>query len=202
MQGFPERSSVQMATPNPMKATYPGLVSTVPKKRCTVSGIITTVYGLEELPGDVTEVVCLWLLHPRLQTHSCMEPVAASATQGWNTELQRMKETGHRFGLIAVSFDQRNHGSREVDALANEAWRSGNKSHAPDMLGIYRWNKILAEYVMLRALTRSRWYCKGCFPADDLHLVLHFPQSESNNCRPYGVGCFARWACGLALCSP
>ena len=158
-----------------MKSTYPSTIPTVSKKCYTVSGILTTAYGLEELPEDLTEVVCLWLLHPRLQTHSCMEPVAAAAVHEWNTLLQHMKEPGRRIGLIAISFDQRNHGSREVDALANEAWRSGNKSHAPDMLGIYRWSKNLVGYVMLSVLTWSRWHCNGCLPTDDLHLVLHFP---------------------------
>ena len=123
-----------------MKSTFPKPVPTVSKKICTVSGIIVTSYGLEELPRDITEVVCLWLLHPRLHTQSCMELVAASAISEWNTKLQCIE--GRRMGLVAISFDQRNHGSREVNALANEAWRSGNKFHAPDMLGIYRWNKI------------------------------------------------------------
>lgn len=38
-------------------------------------------------------------------------------------------------GLIAVAFDQRNHGTRLVSEVANEAWRQGNKTHAQDMLG-------------------------------------------------------------------
>ena len=41
-------------------------------------------------------------------------------------------------GLIAVSFDQRNHGSRKIDELANQDWRSGNERHAQDMFSIYR----------------------------------------------------------------
>jgi hypothetical protein len=36
-------------------------------------------------------------------------------------------------GLLAVAFDQRNHVGREVHALANQDWRSGNAAHAQDM---------------------------------------------------------------------
>ncbi|KAJ2985319.1 hypothetical protein NUW58_g5601 [Xylaria curta] len=39
-------------------------------------------------------------------------------------------------GLIAVAFDQRNHGSRLVSSVANDAWRQGNDTHAQDMFGI------------------------------------------------------------------
>jgi pimeloyl-ACP methyl ester carboxylesterase len=39
-------------------------------------------------------------------------------------------------GLIALSFDQRNHGSRLVDKKANGAWREGNERHAQDMFGV------------------------------------------------------------------
>ena len=41
-------------------------------------------------------------------------------------------------GIIAVSFDQRNHGTRLIDPLANEAWRQNNPRHAPDMYTIYQ----------------------------------------------------------------
>jgi len=44
--------------------------------------------------------------------------------------------TGSKKGLIAVSFDQRNHGSRQADELANEAWNKGNPRHAQDV-GFY-----------------------------------------------------------------
>lgn len=40
--------------------------------------------------------------------------------------------------MIAVSFDQRNHGSRLVDEVANAAWRQGNERHAIDMFSGYR----------------------------------------------------------------
>ena len=55
-----------MATPNPMARTYPDAPSPVSKKTIIVAGIITTVYGLEELQPNVTKTACLWLLHGRL----------------------------------------------------------------------------------------------------------------------------------------
>ncbi|KAI9782640.1 MAG: hypothetical protein M1816_001754 [Peltula sp. TS41687] len=68
-----------------------------------------------------------------------MEPLAVSAIKAWNQLLENDKktETSASLGLIAVSFDQRNHGTRKVSALANEAWRSGNPTHAQDLFSIY-----------------------------------------------------------------
>lgn len=59
-----------------------------------------------------------------------MESVASSAIIDWNN---RLPPPERKSGLIAVAFDQRNHGSRQVNKLANEAWREGNKTHAQDM---------------------------------------------------------------------
>jgi hypothetical protein len=67
-----------------------------------------------------------------------MAPVAASVIGDWNKRLNGSSPKKPSRGLIAVSFDQRNHGSREVDKLANEAWRHGNEKHAQDMFSIYR----------------------------------------------------------------
>ncbi|RMZ84336.1 hypothetical protein DV738_g549, partial [Chaetothyriales sp. CBS 135597] len=81
-----------------------------------IAGLLVTVYGLEELTPSCTDVAVLWLLHPRLQTQECMAPFAAHI----------------------IAFDQRNHGSREVSAIANEAWRGGNENHAQDMFGCFQ----------------------------------------------------------------
>lgn len=129
-----------MATINPMERTYATPPASVSKKVFSIAGIITTVYGLEELHSNIRDVACLWLLHPRLQTQECMEPIAASTILDWNSRLRDGAASNGQAskGLIAVSFDQRNHGSREVDKLSNEAWRSGNPRHAQDMFSIYR----------------------------------------------------------------
>ena len=144
-----------MAAPNPLLNAYPTLPKPVSKKTYCVAGLLTTVYGLEELPKDIEGVACLWLLHPRLQDQTCMEPIACSAINAWNTHLgatKRDKGVGVQ-GLVAASFDQRNHGSRKVDDVANQDWSSGNQRHAQDMFSIYRmalpriWlSKILRRY--------------------------------------------------------
>jgi pimeloyl-ACP methyl ester carboxylesterase len=114
-----------------------------------IAGILTTVFGLDELAPNTKETACLWLLHPRLQTQAYMQPFATCTITRWNERMVHKREpaaaaaaaaaattseqTSPSRGLIAVSFDQRNHGSRQVDALANEAWRNGNPRHALDM---------------------------------------------------------------------
>src|SRR5271163_3882856 len=125
------------ATTNPVEHAYSNHPPHVSSKTFHIAGILTTVFGLDEIQPQTTEVACLWLLHPRLQTKACMQPFADSTIGDWNARL-RDGRTRSKKGLIAVSFDQRNHGSREVDKLANEAWRSGNPTHAQDMFSCYR----------------------------------------------------------------
>lgn len=72
-----------------------------------------------------------------------MEPIAASVIGDWNRRLRENPSKEPQKGLIAVSFDQRNHGSREVDKIANEAWRGGNERHAQDMFSVYRMSPLL-----------------------------------------------------------
>ncbi|KIV82035.1 hypothetical protein PV11_04173 [Exophiala sideris] len=133
-------------TPNPVAYTYgpPPTGSTAhsiphpePISAATyhIAGILTTVFGLNELPQGTTDVAVLWLLHPRLQTQKCMAPFAAHFITEWNNHSSKHPKS--KKGLIAVSFDQRNHGTREVSAIANEAWRSGNEHHAQDMFSCY-----------------------------------------------------------------
>lgn len=107
----------------------------VSQKVFAIAGISVTVFGLEELSSQATGVACLWLLHPRLATQERMTNIAASAITDWNG---KTKGNQSAKGLIAVSFDQRNHGTRMVDPLANEAWRQGNPRHAQDMFSIFR----------------------------------------------------------------
>ena len=127
-----------MAEANPIANAYPTPLPPISKRAIAIAGILTTIYGLEELSHDDTEVACLWLLNPRLQTQVSMEPIAASIVNGWNRKFSKFVDSSKSLGLIAVTFDQRNHGSREIDKTANEAWRAGNENHAQDMLGIYQ----------------------------------------------------------------
>jgi len=70
-----------------------------------------------------------------------MAPIAAHTITAWNKRISEGRAGKSSKGLIAVAFDQRNHGSREVDKLANEAWRQGNERHAIDMYSVYRTSK-------------------------------------------------------------
>jgi len=120
-----------VATPNPL-ADQSSDPTPVSSKTYTIAGVLTTIYGLDELAPSAKEVAVLWLLHPRLQVQSIMAPVAAASIRDWNG-----RSASKSKGLIAVSFDQRNHGTREVTPLANESWKQGNPTHAQDMFSIY-----------------------------------------------------------------
>ena len=128
------------SAPNPVEKTFHSTPSPPPvsSHTYTIAGLLTKVYGLNELSSNISRVACLWLLHPRLQDQSCMAPIAASILQDWNARPGKKE-----LGLIAVSFDQRNHGSRLVDPLVNEAWRSGNPRHAQDMFSCYSRSSFL-----------------------------------------------------------
>lgn len=133
---------------NPLKATQEGLGATpISRKAYPIAGILTTVYGLDELPPQATEVACLWLLHPRLGTQERMTGIAVAAISDWNARIRDGRAGVAPKGLIAVSFDQRNHGTRLVDPLANEAWKQGNPRHAQDMFSVYRkWYIDVVQY--------------------------------------------------------
>ncbi|PWY67572.1 hypothetical protein BO70DRAFT_366306 [Aspergillus heteromorphus CBS 117.55] len=110
------------------------------RKTYPIAGILTSVFGLDELPEQTSEVACLWLLHQRLSTQERMEKVATAVITDWNT---RIRENGASSsqpvkGLIAVAFDQRNHGTRLVDPLGNESWKQGNPRHAQDMFSVFQ----------------------------------------------------------------
>ncbi|KAH8820914.1 Alpha/Beta hydrolase protein [Xylogone sp. PMI_703] len=111
-----------------------GVYAPISEKVFTIAGILTSVYGLDELPADCKSVSCLWLLHPRLQIRQYMTSVASDCIHGWN----QSRPVDSKVGLIAVAFDQRNHGTREVMPLANQAWKEGNPLHAQDMFSIFQ----------------------------------------------------------------
>ncbi|KAF2683082.1 hypothetical protein K458DRAFT_419299 [Lentithecium fluviatile CBS 122367] len=125
------------ATTNPLSSTHTSNVPTISTQIHTIAGILCTVHGLSELPQTTSSVACLWLLHPRLQTKEKMTPIAAEIIHAHNTRIASGRAGKRPKGLIAVSFDQRNHGTREVDKLHNEAWRQGNPRHAQDMFSCF-----------------------------------------------------------------
>jgi hypothetical protein len=117
----------------------------VSQKIFPISGIITAVYGLDEVPANAREVSCLWLMHARLGTKENMKGIACLAVADWNRRLRegQVAASQQAKGLIAVAFDQRNHGSRMVDKLANETWREGNPNHAQDMFATFRGSLVV-----------------------------------------------------------
>ncbi|QSS49055.1 PldB domain-containing protein [Histoplasma capsulatum var. duboisii H88] len=130
-----------MASPiDPMLKTYSLPAPQVSKKLFPIAGILCSVYGLDELPMQAKEVSCLYLMHPRLSTADSMEGFACHAIADWNNRLRegRVSVSQQNRGLIAVAFDQRNHGSRLVDKLSNCAWKEGNPKHAQDMFATYQ----------------------------------------------------------------
>ncbi|OIW23706.1 hypothetical protein CONLIGDRAFT_674523 [Coniochaeta ligniaria NRRL 30616] len=98
-----------------------------------ITGLLVDIYGLAELPPTATQISCLWLHHPRSRRKEDMAHFARHAVAAFN---QSVSASNSSRGLIALAFDQRNHGSRLVDDRANGAWREGNERHAQDMFGV------------------------------------------------------------------
>lgn len=120
-----------------------------PTISCTtvqMAGLLVDVYGLSELAQTATRVSCLWLHHPRTRSKEYMADIAARCVGAWNAHSQRGSDdvssggdgggAVQTRGLIALAYDQRNHGTRKVDEQANGSWREGNPMHAVDMFGV------------------------------------------------------------------
>ncbi|KAL2261248.1 hypothetical protein VTK26DRAFT_4519 [Humicola hyalothermophila] len=139
-----------------------------------MAGLLVDVYGLSELPAATTRVSCLWLHHPRLQERGYMADIAARCVGAWRVGRGEAEESGSgggngRRGLIALAYDQRNHGSRLVDARANEAWRQGNERHAVDMFGVVE--GMVADQKVLLDLVEGYLFADGKRKIDQ-HLAL------------------------------
>ncbi|PVH98006.1 hypothetical protein DM02DRAFT_61821 [Periconia macrospinosa] len=169
------------ATTNPLSGTHSSThpSPTISSETHTISGILTTVHGLAELPSAVTSVACLWLLHPRLQTAQTMSPIAAQIIHAWNATKHPTQ------GLIAVAFDQRNHGSRLVDKLHNEAWKQGNPRHAQDMFSCLHGTAVDTSHLI--TYLESYIFQTPSSPKITQHLVLGI-----------SLGGHAAWHCILA----
>ncbi|KAJ0374451.1 hypothetical protein COL26b_007366 [Colletotrichum chrysophilum] len=121
-----------MPEQNPMQPTAGSSSPTVSKSTILMSGLLVDVYGLEELaPLRPTAVSVLWLYHGRGRAKEDMGAFASRIVSQHNAAATFSPAT--KRGLIAVAFDQRNHGSRLVSDKANESWRGGNERHAVDM---------------------------------------------------------------------
>ncbi|KAF9728751.1 hypothetical protein PMIN06_006130 [Paraphaeosphaeria minitans] len=172
------------ATNNPLEATTADLPP-ISAQTYTIAGIRTTVHGLAELPPATSTVACLWLLHPRLQTAKTMTPTANAIISAWNARIHAGRADDTPTGLIAVSFDQRNHGTRLVDPLHNEAWRQGNPRHAQDMFGCI--HGTAADTSQIMDHLASYIFTAPSSPHITQHLVLGI-----------SLGGHAAWHCILA----
>lgn len=127
------------STGNPLERTAYADNPPVSSKTFHIAGILTHVLGLAELPTPCDSVSVLWLLHPRLQQAESMLPIGSLCINTWNRRRggARASTSASTHGLLAVAFDQRNHGTRLVDAAANGSWRDGNERHAQDMFSVF-----------------------------------------------------------------
>jgi hypothetical protein len=92
-------------TPNPMEG-LPDLPA-VSVETLAVTGIMVDVYGLDELPSNLTHVSVLWLHNPRLGTKARMAPMAQRAVSEYNATRQPASTRG----LIAAAFGEQSHPS-------------------------------------------------------------------------------------------
>ncbi|KAF5127040.1 hypothetical protein E5D57_007967 [Metarhizium anisopliae] len=110
-----------------------GLGPAPPMSMTTIpmAGLLVDVYGQEELAGPNIPLTCLWLLHPRTRTRARMQDIARRTLHAWH-----LSPASESRGLVALSFDMPNHGTRLVSEAANRAWDGGNDRHAIDMAGV------------------------------------------------------------------
>lgn len=75
-----------------------------------ISGLQINIYGLEDLKQkEDVEIGVLYLAHNRTRTYKVTEGIGHEVLHRYRTD-QRKK----RFEMIAVTFNMRNHGDREV----------------------------------------------------------------------------------------
>ena len=118
-------------TNNPM--TVGPTADAASMKTIQMAGLLVDVYGLAEVPAAAGHISCLWLHHPRTIDKSAMANIAADCIAAWYASPQAR---GGERALVALAYDQRNHGTRLVDELAVKAWREGNATHAQDMFSV------------------------------------------------------------------
>ncbi|KAI9019081.1 Alpha/Beta hydrolase protein [Hyaloraphidium curvatum] len=106
-----------------------------------IGGITVTAYGLDELrarnrPAAVCAVI---VLHGRTLTRQDVAPYCRALCAG--------NSPSRPVHLLALAFDQRNHGQRLLDKDRNEDWGRGNRTHERDMFGLQYGTACDASYV-------------------------------------------------------
>ncbi|KAI0833760.1 Alpha/Beta hydrolase protein [Trametes gibbosa] len=115
--------------------------SAISKQTLTIAGLVLNVFWQPDARTPSDPVAVLFLLHGRMSDAEAIEPVARSILDEVHT--RRTAAQGQKADdLIVVTFDQRNHGTRLVDARANGHWEADTTSekhnvrHALDMYAI------------------------------------------------------------------
>ncbi|KAK4172354.1 hypothetical protein QBC36DRAFT_76572 [Triangularia setosa] len=141
-----------------------------------VTGILCDIYGLAELSPSVHRISILWLHHQRTRNKESMRDIASRCIAAWNSFSHHQNITAgspsaqtERRGLIAIAYDQRNHGSRLVEERVNGSWREGNENHAVDMFGGIR--GMVADQGLLIDVMEGVLWPRGEKRADQ-HLGL------------------------------
>ncbi|KAI9891514.1 MAG: hypothetical protein M1814_002637 [Vezdaea aestivalis] len=129
-----------------------------------IGGVHVYIYGLQELKPGIKSLTCLWLLHPRQQTYECMTPLAHHIIHKCTENSQ-----GEGRGLIAASFDLRNHGERLIDAVANESWKTRDPNHAQNMFSIIQGSTLDMKMLVENLATYLAPYS---VPSVLAHMVL------------------------------
>ncbi|KAK9477071.1 Alpha/Beta hydrolase protein [Lipomyces japonicus] len=97
-----------------------------------IAGILVYIYGLDELSPEQKKDVVVWFhAHGRTRSHIDGAQIGYQVIHGIRQKYGETKK-----GLILVTIDSRNHGTRHVDDVSIKAWNSGNKHHAQDMLSM------------------------------------------------------------------
>jgi pimeloyl-ACP methyl ester carboxylesterase len=162
------------STNNPLSSSSPNPSSLPPPKSYNIAGITVSILGLSSIPPSCTSLTILYLLHPRLQSASTMLPIGSHILTSWSTHQFSLPAThpSKSAGLLALTFDQRNHGSRLVDAVGNDSWRDGNPRHAQDMFGVYNGTAVDVSLLIDHVGSYIAEDFQGVMPGIERNLVL------------------------------
>jgi dienelactone hydrolase len=82
-----------------------------------------------------------------------MREIASRTVDAWMQHSKQHEHEKTSRGLIALSFDMPNHGTRKVNEVGNQDWQGGNENHAIDMLAAVRLGR--ADMSLLMDLVES-----------------------------------------------
>ncbi|KAK6457507.1 Alpha/Beta hydrolase protein [Scheffersomyces xylosifermentans] len=127
------------------------------KEKFVVGGINTYVYNSSVLQDYVSSfnnktkvneipIYVHYLVHHRQGDYTYTEATAYNVLKQFYAKKEKVD-----IPLICVTFDNRNHGERLVDTKSNSSWKSGNDTHAVDMISSIEGNiadlKLIMEFL-------------------------------------------------------